>query len=72
MQRIKPISPFIIYAIVGWVIYACVYIILKNIIKTNTFAGYFSLVGEVGLDIVMATLTFELWKKCEEQDAKNI
>lgn len=65
-------SYIIAIAIIVWIAYACVYSILKNNPNTATLAGYFSLVGEAGLDVVTAILAFNLWRNTEGQYAKNI
>lgn len=73
MQRNKLSTTFItINAIIAWLVYACAYIVLKNNPSTTTLAGYFSLVGEVGLDIVAAVLAFRLWRKTEEYHTKVV
>lgn len=53
-------------------LYAGIYIALKNNSNTTAFAGYLSLVGETGLDIAAAVLTFNLWKKATLSSANNI
>src|SRR5580704_11810304 len=68
----KPYSTiFIIYSsIAAWLVYSCAYIFLKHI--SNYSAGCFSLVGEVGLDITAAVLTFKLWAKSKNKHEENI
>lgn len=59
-------------AIIGWIIYAWVFAILETNPSTATSAGYFSLIGEVGLDVVAVLLTIRLWKKTEKSQTRNI
>ena len=55
-----------------WTIYAWIYTFLENNQSTATSAGYFSLVGETGLDILAVLLTIRLWKNTEDLQTKNI
>lgn len=58
-------------ALVGlWIIYAFFYVALKRY-DAAVYAGYLAFIGEVGLDITAAWLTFNLWKKNTGQE-KNI
>src|ERR1700733_7370602 len=59
-------------AMTVWALYAYAYILLKNNPNTVALAAYFSLIGEAGLDVVVAILVFRLWKKTEELDTKRI
>ncbi len=70
--KLKQQARFIIKSILGWVIYACSYIILKNVSASASLAGYFSLLGEVGLDGVAAILSLQLLKNSANKYNKDI
>jgi hypothetical protein len=46
-----------------WIICAIVYMLLKQQSTTIIYAGFLACIGQVGLDIVIASLTFLLWKR---------
>jgi signal transduction histidine kinase len=60
-----------IYMLVGWAIYACLYTVLEKKASAEPIAGYLSLIGETGLDILATILTIKLYLT-EIKPAKNI
>ena len=58
--------------IIAWITYAWAYAVLETNPSTATSAGYFSLIGETGLDVIAALLTIRLWKKIEKSQTSNI
>lgn len=62
----------IIGVIIGWLVYVCTYIYLKNILNLYMFSAYFLLIGESSLDILIVTLTFILWKISEKKPTRDI
>lgn len=52
-------------AIFFWIIYSCIYSLLKSNPSTILLSGYLPLIGEAGLDIVVAGLTVRLWYKAK-------
>jgi signal transduction histidine kinase len=55
-----------------WSIYTFVYSILKCNPNTALLAGYFSLIGETGLDIFLTIITLRLWRKTIGSKNTNI
>ncbi|HSW92745.1 MAG TPA: HAMP domain-containing sensor histidine kinase [Gammaproteobacteria bacterium] len=61
-----------INAILVWAAYSCLYTALEANPGTTTLAGFFSLAGETGLDIVATLLAIRLWRKTEKSSPRNI
>ncbi len=57
---------FFLIALFSWAVYAFFYIYFKKHLALN-ISGYFSLLGEVGLDIILVMLSFFLWRKSSAQ-----
>jgi len=73
MLKINLSTTFItINTIIAWAVFAWIYIALEASPSTATTAGYFSLIGETGLDVVAALLAFRLWRKTETPHTRNI
>ena len=60
-----------IYMLIGWAIYVCLYTALERKASTEPLAGYLSLIGETGLDVLAAILTIKLCLT-EIKPTKNI
>lgn len=56
---------------VVWIIFSLMYFIFSRD-NSNLVSGYFSLVGQVGLDVVAAILTFQLYMSSKESKKKFI
>ena len=73
MLKINLSTTFItINFIIAWAVFTWIYIALEASPSTATTAGYFSLIGETGLDVVAALLAFRLWQKTETPHTRNI
>ena len=46
----------------AWLLYAFIYCYLKNNVVTTKYAGYLSLIGETGLDILATLLVYQKYK----------
>ena len=55
-----------------WIIYTISYVFLKGQETTGLLAGYFSLIGEVGLDLVAAILAYRLFVTANICYVRNI
>lgn len=55
-----------------WVVYACAFVGLKNNPMTVDWAGYLSLLGEVGSDLIISILCFKLFKKTKERIERTV
>lgn len=60
-----------ILAFIAWITYSFLYLVLSKD-NSNLVAGYFALVGQVGLDIVAAIFTFHLYVTSKESNTKFI
>lgn len=54
-----------------WFFYSCVYLLLVNV-HSNTFAGYFAFISQVGMDVIISILAFNLYQTINKNDLKSI
>ncbi|MHB1948719.1 MAG: hypothetical protein ACYCQI_11480 [Gammaproteobacteria bacterium] len=61
----------VIFAFIAWIIFSFLYLVLTRN-NSNIVAGYFALIGQVGMDMVAAILTFHMFATSKESNTKLI
>ena len=61
----------LVIVLIVWLTYSCIYLVLSNTDVRQT-AGYFSLVGQVGLDILISIAVLKLYIVTNESTKKII